>query len=460
MLIVGERINASRKAIRAALEAMDASAIQQEARAQDAAGAHYIDVNGGTFPGREPELLSWLVDTVQAVTAKPLCLDSPDATALAAALPRVKTPPPMINSINLERDRYERILPLVRDHRTKVIALCQGEDVPAATAAQKVALGSELVERLTRAGIPLDDIYVDPLVFPLGTDSQSAQATIEAIGTLMQRFPGVHTICGLTNVSHGLPARKLINRTFLVGAMGRGMDAAIVDPTDPQLVSALFAARAVFGQDEYCMELIEAFRAGAVTALAPARFARLSARLSPAMPRVTFHPDSRAVDVRPGERLLAAAWRAGVGIKSVCGGHGKCGSCLVEIDVAATAADALTPVSPTERELLPAQPEGGAFRLACLCDVHGDVTLSVPPESQALRNAPRKPYTVTQVEPRPVVTRVCVAVAGAYEAPLRPLSERIGSARRRCRCAQVDRAARRRRRRLLHATPASTASAR
>jgi 5-methyltetrahydrofolate--homocysteine methyltransferase len=266
MLIVAERINASRKAIRAALESMDAAAIQSEARAQDAAGADYIDVNGGTFPGREAELLTWLVETVQQVSDKPLCLDSPDASALAAALPKVRTRPPMINSINLERDRYERILPLVLECRAKVIALCQGEGVPASSAAQKVELATELVGKLTRAGVPLDDIYVDPLVFPLGTDSGSAQATIDAIGEIMQRLPGVHTICGLTNVSHGLPARKLINRTFLVAAMSRGMDAAIVDPTDAQLVSAIYAGRAVFGRDEYCMGLIEAFRDGVVTA--------------------------------------------------------------------------------------------------------------------------------------------------------------------------------------------------
>jgi 5-methyltetrahydrofolate--homocysteine methyltransferase len=264
MLIVAERINASRKAIRAALEAMDAAAIQREALDQDAAGADYIDVNGGTFPGREPELLAWLVDTVQAVTDKPLCLDSPDPAALAAALPRVKTRPPMINSINLERARFDRVLALALEHRAKLIALCQGEGTPATTVDGKVALAAELVERLTRAGVALDDIYVDPLVFPLGTDSQSAQVTIDAIGEIMRRYPGVHTICGLTNVSHGLPARKLVNRTFLVAAMSRGMDAAIVDPTDAQLVSAMHAARAVFGRDEYCMGLIEAFQAGRI----------------------------------------------------------------------------------------------------------------------------------------------------------------------------------------------------
>ena len=117
MLIVAERINASRKAIRAALEQMDAGAIQTEATAQAQAGAHYIDLNGGTFPGREPELLCWLVDTVQQVTDRPLCLDSSDPSALAAALPHVKQATPMLNSITLERDRFERVLPLVREFR-------------------------------------------------------------------------------------------------------------------------------------------------------------------------------------------------------------------------------------------------------------------------------------------------------------------------------------------------------
>ena len=266
MLIVAERINASRKGIRAALEVLDAAAIQAEAKVQAEAGADYIDVNGGTFPGREAELLCWLVDTVQAVTDKPLCLDCPDPAALAAALPRVRTRPPMINSINLERDRYGRVLPLALEYRAKLIALCQGEGVPATSAGQKVELATELVERLTRAGVALDDIYVDPLVFPLGTDPLSAVATLEAIEGIVRRYPGIHTICGLTNVSHGLPARRLVNRTFLVAAMGRGMDAAIVDPTDAQLMAAIHAAEAVLGRDEYCMGFIEAFREGRVVA--------------------------------------------------------------------------------------------------------------------------------------------------------------------------------------------------
>jgi 5-methyltetrahydrofolate corrinoid/iron sulfur protein methyltransferase len=262
MLIVAERINASRKAIRAALEKLDAAAIVNEVRTQAAAGAHFIDLNGGTFPGREAELLCWLVDVAQAATQLPLCLDSPDAQALAAALPRIKGERPMLNSINLEPGRFDKILPLARQHQAKLIALAQGEGVPAATAAEKVELAARLVEQLVRGGMALDDIYVDPLVFPVGTDSNSALATVTAMREIMARFPGVHTICGLTNVSHGLPARKLVNRTFLAGAIANGMDAAIIDPTDPLLMATLLGAEAVFGRDEYCVNFIEAFQAG------------------------------------------------------------------------------------------------------------------------------------------------------------------------------------------------------
>ena len=262
MLIVAERINASRKAIRAALEKLDAAAIAHEVRLQAQAGAHYIDLNGGTFPGREAELLCWLVDVAQGETQLPLCLDSPDAQALAAALPRIKGERPMLNSINLEPGRFDQVLPLAREYRTKLIALAQGEGVPAATAPEKVELATRLVEQLLKGGMALDDVYVDPLVFPVGTDSNSALASVGAMREIMARFPGVHTICGLSNVSHGLPARKLVNRTFLAGAIMNGMDAAIVDPTDAQLMATLYAAEAVFGRDEYCVNLIEAFQAG------------------------------------------------------------------------------------------------------------------------------------------------------------------------------------------------------
>lgn len=139
--------------------------------------------------------------------------------------------------------------------------------------------------------------------------------------------------------------------------------------------------------------------------------------------RVTLDPEARVLEVRDGERLLAAAWKSGIALKSICGGRGKCGSCLVQIDDAAPGA--LREPSDAERELLPMHPDGGQYRLACLCEVHGELAISVPPESQAVRSAPRKPHTVTAIAARPLTRRVSVAVDPAYATPPRAVAQRI-----------------------------------
>jgi cobalamin-dependent methionine synthase I len=263
MLIIAERINASRKSIAQAISAADRAFIQAEAKSQAEAGAHYIDVNAGTFVGEEADKLKWIVEAVQEVTDLPLCIDSPDPAVILAILPLAKKTP-IINSITLESSRIEGILPLVVKHKTKIIALCQAEQEMAETADDKVRLAGQLVEKLTGAGVPLDDIHIDPLVYPLSTNPQSAGATLEAIRSIMKEFPGVHTVCGLTNVSYGLPARKLINRAFLAAAITMGLDSAIIDPTDKQLYAMLKAATLVVGKDDFCMDYICSFREGRV----------------------------------------------------------------------------------------------------------------------------------------------------------------------------------------------------
>jgi cobalamin-dependent methionine synthase I len=263
MLIIAERINSSRKAIAEAVANRDRAFIQAEAKAQASAGANYIDVNAGTFVGEEAAKLKWIVEAVQEATELPLSIDSPDPEVIKAVMPLLKRMP-MINSITLEQSRLEGVLPLVVEHRTKVIALCQAEQMMAETAEQKVELAGQLVERLADAGVPRDDIYIDPLVYPLSTNPQSAAATLDAIGEIMKRFPGVHTVCGLTNVSYGLPARKLVNRAFLAAAIAHGLDSAIIDPTDKLLFAMLKAATLVAGKDDYCMDYICAFREGRV----------------------------------------------------------------------------------------------------------------------------------------------------------------------------------------------------
>ncbi len=260
MIIVGELINASRKAIAPAVEARDAEAIQEVARAQHGAGADYIDVNAGVFVGEEPDYLRWLVTTVQAAVDAPCCIDSPDPKAIEAALD-VHRGTAMINSISLEKARYDALLPLVAGTDLKVVALCMSDDGMPETADQRLAIAEKLVDGLVRSNVPLENIFVDPLVQPLSTKDTFGVEFLDAVEQIMARFPGVHTMCGLSNISYGLPERKLLNQTFMVMAIAKGLDGAIVNPLDRRMMAGIVAAEALAGRDEYCTEYLKAYRA-------------------------------------------------------------------------------------------------------------------------------------------------------------------------------------------------------
>lgn len=261
MLIIGERINSSRKLIAKAIENRDAGFIQNEAKLQTSAGADFIDVNAGSFAGEEEDHLKWLVDTVQRAVATPLCIDSPDPRVIRSVLPLVESAP-MVNSITLEPVRLETILPLAMEHKAKVIGLCQSEETLSNSKEAKMDLAGQLVEKISAAGLPVTDFYIDPLVYPVATDSAAPLEALKAIAEIMEAYPGVHTTCGLTNVSHGMPKRKLINRTFLAAAVCYGLDCAIIDPTDPQLYGALLTALMLAGKDDFCTDYIGAYREG------------------------------------------------------------------------------------------------------------------------------------------------------------------------------------------------------
>jgi cobalamin-dependent methionine synthase I len=261
MIIIGEKINSSRRLIAEAIASGDREYIQNEAKIQSEAGADYIDVNAAAFMEKEAEYLKWVIEAVQEVTELPLCIDSPDPEVIKKVIPLVKRPP-MINSITLEQSRLDGILPLALDYKATVIGLCQTGNQMGRTVAEKVEIAGRLIEKVTSFGIGIDTLYIDPLVFPVGADSKSACATLDAIEIIMKQFHGVHTVCGLTNVSHGLPDRKLVNRTFLAEAVAHGLDAAILNPADKQLLGVMRAALMLMGKDEFCMGYIKAFRKG------------------------------------------------------------------------------------------------------------------------------------------------------------------------------------------------------
>lgn len=261
MIIVGEKINTSRKRIAEAVEKRDADAITEVAREQAEAGANYIDVNAGTFLEQEADCLCWLVETVQQTVDLPLCLDSPSPKALAAAI-KCHRGEPMINSISLEPDRYQALLPVVTGYPCSVIALCMAETAMPTSIKDRVQAGTEIVTRLTKAGIPLGKIYVDPLIQPVSVDTRMGKAALGAISEIMKKFPGINTICGLSNVSFGLPCRHLLNRAFLTLGIDHGLSAAILDPTDNRLMAILRAAEVLLDRDEFCGRFIDAYQNG------------------------------------------------------------------------------------------------------------------------------------------------------------------------------------------------------
>jgi 5-methyltetrahydrofolate--homocysteine methyltransferase len=262
VFIVGERINATRKRVGQAVENRDVGLIKDEALKQVEAGADMLDVNGGVAGG-EIESLPWLVDLVQGVVDVPLCLDSPNPDALGKALPLCKLPP-MINSISGEGDKLERLAPLAKEFDTKVIALCLTDGGPPKGVEDRLEIASQLVEGLTAFGVPMENIYIDPCVFPASTGGNAGPDALAAIRRITAEFPGAHTICGASNISYGLPFRKLINGAFLAMLMANGLDSAILDPCDKITNAMLMASRALLGQDQFCAKYVESFRAGKI----------------------------------------------------------------------------------------------------------------------------------------------------------------------------------------------------
>ena len=264
MIIIGEKINSTVKSVHAAIENSETGFIQELAEKQSTAGATYLDVNAGMFVYNELDKLQWLIETIQAKIDTPFSIDSPNPKAIERALQVNKNGKPIINSITGEKDRFEPILPLAVQYQARIIALCMDDTGMPETVSERVTIGERLIGKLTAAGIPLDDIFIDPMVRPVGTGSHYGTVAIETIRAIKTAFPEVHIACGLSNISFGIPARKLVNHAFLVAAITAGMDGAIMNPLDKQLMSLLYATEALLGIDDFCMNFLGKYREGAL----------------------------------------------------------------------------------------------------------------------------------------------------------------------------------------------------
>lgn len=260
MLIIGERINTSRTTIEEAVEKKDAKVIQDEAKVQIEAGAQMLEVNCGTRVATEPEDMSWLVRVVQEAVDIPLSIDSPNPKAIEAGL-AVHKGRAMVNSITAIASRADGILPLVKKYNSQLVALLMDERGMPKTSEEMLTVAKKIMGLVAGYGVKEDDLYLDPLVRPVSTEPKQVGEVLKTIRSI-RSLGRVKSIVGLSNISFGLPKRSLINRTFLALALEAGLDAAIIDPTDPQMIATLKASNALLGKDEYCLEYIAAHREG------------------------------------------------------------------------------------------------------------------------------------------------------------------------------------------------------
>jgi 5-methyltetrahydrofolate--homocysteine methyltransferase len=172
-----------------------------------------------------------------------------------------------LNSISAESDRYTALIPLVKKFNTRVAALSL-DDNGMTDDMQKVwQVADGLIKRLEDDGVPPDHIFVDPLIRPVSTNGDYGMGALWVVEKITEAHPQVHKTCGLSNVSYGLPKRKLVNQVFVAMAIAKGMDSAIIDPLDPRMMANIAAAEALAGKDQFCMGYITAEREGKLEAM-------------------------------------------------------------------------------------------------------------------------------------------------------------------------------------------------
>ncbi len=259
-VIIGERINPTgRKKVLAALKEGNFDIVRQDAIKQVAAGAAILDVNAGVPGADEAALLKKMMGIVMEETDVPLCIDTADPEALAAAL-AVYEGKALVNSVNGEERSLEAVLPLVKEHEAAVIGLCMDDDGIPETAEARLVVAGKIIERAGKLGIGPEKIAIDPLALTMGADHTAGRMALETIALVVKEF-GVNITMGASNISFGMPDRKFINATFIAMAIHAGLTCPITNPMVKEVGIAIQAANLTMGRDEYGMAWITAYRA-------------------------------------------------------------------------------------------------------------------------------------------------------------------------------------------------------
>ncbi len=260
--IIGERINPTgRKAVLEALQAGNFDIVRKDALDQVAAGAAALDINAGVPGADEPALIQKIIRNVMEVVDVPLCIDTANPQALAAALSVYSeyAGKALINSVNGEEKSLSAVLPLAKEHGAAVIGLCMDDNGIPATAEARFAVAARIIERAAKAGIPLEDVVIDPLAMAMSADSKAGRIALDTIQLVVKEF-GVNISMGASNISFGMPDRKYINATYIAMAIHAGLTCPITNPLISEVNLAVLAADLSMGRDDYGMRWIKAYR--------------------------------------------------------------------------------------------------------------------------------------------------------------------------------------------------------
>lgn len=254
--IIGERINPTgRKKLAEEMAVGNYDRVISDAMSQVAAGAHMLDVNAGIPMVDEPAILKETVELVQSTVDVPLSIDSSIVAALASGLAAYEGKA-LVNSVTGEEERLESVLPLVKKYGAAVIGISNDETGISDDPDERFLVAKKIVERAMDHGIPKEDVLIDPLVMPIAAKQYAGRSVGRIIHRVSQEL-GVNTICGASNVSFGLPNRKGLNAAFVPMLIAWGMTAAITNPLESEIATAIGAADALMGNDENCAAWIQ-----------------------------------------------------------------------------------------------------------------------------------------------------------------------------------------------------------
>ena len=260
MFIIGELINGMYKDIGKAIQTKDKSIIQKRALEQIKAGADALDVNCGPASKDPLNDIQWLINSIQEVTDRTISIDSSRPQVIESGLKAAKNKV-IINSTTADQDKLDALIPLALKYNAKLIGLTISKKGIPQNKDQRLELAATIVASSQEKGFPIEDIYLDPIVMPVNVAQSQMKDILESIHDFkIISDPAPKTVVGLSNVSQGTCQRGLVNKTFLIMAVGFGLDAAILDPLDKDLVDGAITSDLILNKHIYCDSYLDAYR--------------------------------------------------------------------------------------------------------------------------------------------------------------------------------------------------------